>query len=100
MNSIVYIALRVVSAIITIFQYALIVRALMSWFVSPMNRFYVLLGRITEPLVAPFRSLSMRISKGRLPIDLAPLFAYLALMLLGYLINLGMNIALGYNPFF
>ena len=34
----------------------------------------------------------MRLTNGRLPIDLAPLFAFFALMLLQYLVNIAQNI--------
>ena len=47
-------------------------------------------GCLTEPLIAPFRPLAYRISNGRLPIDLAPLFSYIALMILMRLVAYGM----------
>ena len=50
---------------------------------------YNALLRFTEPLITPFRPLAYKLTSGRLPIDLAPMFSYFVLMLLeqglGYL---------------
>jgi uncharacterized protein YggT (Ycf19 family) len=64
----------------------LIARALLSWFVSPYSRLMQVVVRLSEPLVSPFRPLARRLSNGRLPIDLAPLFSILAISLLQRLV--------------
>ncbi len=86
------IAFYVIYTVLEVLKYALIIRAVMSWFVSPFNRFYRILQRLTEPMIAPFRPLSMRIAGGRLPIDLSPLFAFFALYLLQSLVTFAQNI--------
>ena len=92
MTRILSIAFYVISTVLDVLRFALILRALMSWFVSPFNRFYRVLQTVTEPMITPFRPLAMRLTNGRLPIDLAPLFAFFALMLLQYLVNIAQNI--------
>jgi len=91
-NRFLSIAFYIISTLLDVLKFALVLQALLSWFVSPTNRFYQLLRRVTEPMIAPFRPLAMRLSSGRLPIDLAPLFAFLALLLLQYLVNIAQNI--------
>lgn len=92
MNTFLSIAFYVISTILDILKFALVLQALLSWFVSPFNKFYKILRKVTEPMIAPFRPLAARLSNGRLPIDLAPLFAFFAIMLLQYLVNIAQNI--------
>ena len=60
---------------------ALLVRALMSWFVrdiySPIGKIYRLLINFTEPIVEPFRNFLSRFNTGML--DFSLLFAMLAI---------------------
>ena len=62
-------------------------RAILSWFLRPDVPVYSFLLRITEPLIAPFRPLAYKLTNGRLPIDLAPMFAYLVLIVLMNLVS-------------
>ena len=41
-------------------------------------------------MIAPFRPLAYKLSGGRLPIDLAPLFSYFVLMILMRVVSYGM----------
>jgi uncharacterized protein YggT (Ycf19 family) len=62
-----------------ILQYVLVAYCLLSWFASPINRLYVLLSRMAQPMVAPFRSLANRLIRHGLRIDLSAIFAFFAL---------------------
>jgi len=63
-------------------SWAIVLRAILSWFLRPDTPVYSFLLKITEPLIAPFRPLAYKLTNGRLPIDLAPLFTYFAIMIL------------------
>ena len=67
---------------------ALLIRALMSWFVtdmySPLGKIYGLLIRFTEPLVEPFRRLLSNFNTGML--DFSVLVAMLAIQFISNLI--------------
>ena len=82
LNTVLYQVFRGVYWVLNLCSWAIVVRAILSWFLRPDNAVYNFLLRVTEPLIAPFRPLAYRISNGRLPIDLAPLFSYIALMIL------------------
>lgn len=60
---------------------ALLVRAVMSWFVrdmySPMGKIYALLINFTEPIVEPFRNFLSRFNTG--VVDFSLLFAMVAI---------------------
>ena len=75
---------------LNICSWAIVLRAILSWFMRPDVPVYNFLLRITEPLIAPFRPLAYRLTNGRLPIDLAPLFTYFVLMILMRLVTYGM----------
>lgn len=72
-------ALYFVNALFTILFWAIIARALLSWFpVRPGNPFYslaVILHQITEPLLAPLRRVIPMIGM----IDITPIVALLLL---------------------
>lgn len=72
-----------ISIFIRIVNYIILAYCVMSWFVSPTNRLYVLLRDISQPIIAPFRALSYKLMmRSSLRIDLSPWFALLALNLL------------------
>lgn len=66
---------------------AMIIRALLSWFVrdaySPLGKIYGMIIRFTEPFVAPCRKLLSRFNTGMLDFSL-----FLALILLQAITNL------------
>ena len=70
-----------------VLQYAIIARALLSWFLRPENRFYRVLFMMTEPIVAPFRTLLNRFAKRPMMMDFSTILAYIALMFVGMLID-------------
>lgn len=72
---------RLIGWFIRLFDLLLIVYCLMSWFVSPVNRFRLLLSRLMDPLLEPFRKLQRQLLGNRLPIDLSPIIALFAINL-------------------
>ena|GEM_PF-5678978 len=83
MSGIVLTVLLVISMLLQAYSGIMFLQAIMSWFVSPMNRLYIFLRRITEPFVSIFRPLAMRLtSRMGLPIDLAFMFAVIALQII------------------
>lgn len=67
------------SMIFKILYFLLVIRIILSWFAVDIFREpYNTLYRITEPLLAPFRSLPLQIGA----IDLSPILAFLVLTFL------------------
>ena len=87
MKIIIYQVLRGLYWLLQIASWAIVLRAILSWFLRPDVPVYSFLLRITEPLIAPFRPLAYKLTNGRLPIDLAPMFAYLVLIVLMNLVS-------------
>ncbi len=87
MNIIILQVLRGLYWLLQIASWAIVLRAILSWFMRPDVPVYSFLLRITEPLIAPFRPLAYKLTNGRLPIDLAPMFAYLVLIVLMNLLS-------------
>lgn len=89
-GKILYQVLRGVYWVLQAASWCIVIRAVLSWFLRPDVPVYAFLLRITEPLIAPFRPLAYKLSGGRLPIDLAPLFSYFVLMILMRVVSYGM----------
>lgn len=89
-GKILYQVLRGVCWVLQAASWCIVIRAVLSWFLRPDVPIYAFLLRITEPLIAPFRPLAYKLSGGRLPIDLAPLFSYFVLMILMRVVSYGM----------
>lgn len=87
---IVYQVLVGLSYVLKLAYWLIIIRAVLSWFMRPDQPIYALIIRITEPMIGPFRPLAYRLTNGRLPIDLAPLFAFLAISILQRMVYAGM----------
>lgn len=82
MNQALFWILRIFAELLRLYSYVMFAQAIMSWFVQPTNRLYIFLRRITEPFVGLFRPLAMKLtSRMGIPIDLAFLFAVIALQL-------------------
>ncbi|MGI6004864.1 MAG: YggT family protein [Christensenellales bacterium] len=71
---------------LSVVLWVIIINAILSWFLPLNNKLRLLLDRITSPVIGPFRILSQKLIKGRIPLDLSPLFAILAIRLLDYLL--------------
>lgn len=64
-----------------ILSYAIIIRALLSWFPNlPHNAFFRILYDITDPLLKPFQR--FQFGGGGLSIDISPILAYFTLMII------------------
>lgn len=87
MSTVMFYVITALYTLIDILVFALVLRAILSWFIPPYNKFSILLGKLTEPLIKPFRPLAMRISQGRMPIDIAPLFSFLVLQVFRWLLQ-------------
>ncbi|HWP80574.1 MAG TPA: YggT family protein [Candidatus Acidoferrum sp.] len=77
------------SWLISIIQWALVVRAIVSWFPTfpPSQAIYQALCVLTDPIVAPIRAGLRKVPQlSQLPIDLSVLFAYFALELVRILL--------------
>lgn len=66
--------------ILSVFQLAMLIRAIMSWFPGDSNKFEIFLYAITEPLILPVRKLFERLNWFQeLPIDVSFFVTYLLL---------------------
>ena len=66
--------------ILSVFQLAMLIRAIMSWFPGDSNKFEIFLYAITEPLIMPVRKLFERLNWFQeLPIDVSFFVTYLLL---------------------
>lgn len=81
MISILTLIYQVVDNVVMILQYAIILRAILSWLPQLSNTPIVrILCDITDPLLRPFQR--FQISGGGFGMDLSPLLAYFALYLI------------------
>jgi len=72
--------LEIIASIIPVIYWLIVIRALLSWVSpDPYNPLVQFLYRVTEPILAPFRSL---IPSYRIGLDLSPIFAILSLFIL------------------
>lgn len=63
-----------------ILSWAIVIKALMSWFPNGGGQLYNMLASITEPIEAPIRNVMSRYING--PIDFSPIVAILLLSVL------------------
>jgi YggT family protein len=73
-----------IELLFNILIYAIIARALLSWFIprNSGNRLMMVLDEITEPVIAPIRRVMPRIGM----LDLSPLVAIIVLQVVQYLL--------------
>lgn len=82
MHMVVYIFAGLVSALLSILELAMMLRAILSW-IPPVSEsaFYGFVCMVTEPIVAPIRALFDRLGWfANSPIDVSFLVAYFLLM--------------------
>lgn len=71
-----------VDKLFDVIYYLVIIRILLSWFIrDPRNKFYSILVQVTEPVLAPFRLLLLRLAPN-MRIDFSPILAIFVLDLL------------------
>ena len=63
-----------------ILSWAIVIKAILTWFPNRGGQLYNILASITEPIEAPIRSIMSRYTTG--PMDFSPMIAILVLMLL------------------
>lgn len=88
---ILYVLKGFVSVILTLIQLAMLIRAILSWFVDPLNEggISTFLAILTEPLIAPVRALCAKMHwfEG-VPIDVPFIITWLLLSLLQTVIQM------------
>jgi YggT family protein len=83
-----YKILEILNLLLSIFSWVIIANALLSWFLPPDNIFRQFLSFVTEPVVGPFRRLTQRfIRSSAIPIDISPVLAIFAIMIVQQLLS-------------
>ena len=59
----------------------ILANSILSW-VMPMSKVHDFTQRLCEPLLRPFRGLSQKMTRGRMPVDFSPTLAILAMLVL------------------
>ncbi len=73
---------NVVVLLLTVVQFAMLLRAILSWFPIDSNRFIDFLYAITEPFIYPVRALFQKMNWFQnIPIDLSFMVSYLLITL-------------------
>ena len=78
-----YFLAKLISVAITVVMYAMMVRAVMPFFIRDIedNRFYLFVTLITEPVIVPVRLLLVKFNIGQdSPIDMAFMITYFILI--------------------
>lgn len=89
MGSIVYMIARLVMALLSVLEIAMLIRAILSWFPNAADSaFGDLIATVTEPVIAPIRALADRFGWFRnSPIDFSFMIAYLLIFVLQGLVS-------------
>ena len=87
---VIYFLKETINVVISVLHVAMFVRAIMSWFVDPMNegKFTAFLYMLTEPVIVPIRALCAKMHwfEG-IPLDVPFLLTWLLLSLIQTLIS-------------
>lgn len=87
-DSDVYQLATLVNLVFQVLIYAIIIRALLSWFpISPSNPLVQLLDAITEPVIAPLRRVVPRVGM----MDITPMVAIFLLYILDSILQQGLS---------
>ncbi|MBQ4156927.1 MAG: YggT family protein [Clostridia bacterium] len=62
---------------LSVIETAILIRAILSWFVDPYSRIMQILIQVTEPFVAPIRALLSRFMGDMPMVDFSPMLAML-----------------------
>lgn len=82
-----------------VLSFMIIANALLSWFLDPMHPIRDLLARFINPVLRPIRRITDKLTaNSSMPIDISPIVAYFALMLIIQLLS-GMQDFLRYRAF-
>ncbi len=72
---------------LNIFNWLIVINALLSWIMPSTHPIRIFIGRIVEPFIAPFRGLTKGFGSSTLPVDFSPLFAYIFLRIIIMLLD-------------
>ncbi len=75
-------------ALIDVLSMAMMVRAIMSWFVDEGNSVYGFFISITEPLIIPIRKLLLKTPLGSFPMDMSFLITFFLLEIVSTFLGL------------
>ena len=75
-----------IDTFLNILSVLLIVYALMTWFVRPDNPIYVVVARIADVIISPFRPISQRLFSRGFPMDLSVVFALICIRIVRVLL--------------
>jgi len=83
-----------------VLSFMIVANALLSWFLDPMHPIRSLLARFVNPILRPIRRITDRLTAtSSMPIDLSPILAYFALVLIMQLLS-GIQSLLRYRAFY
>ena len=89
MNYALHIVATVVVSLLTVIQFAMMIRAILSWFPMDDNAFTNFLYGLTEPVIYPVRALFVRMNWfQQTPLDMSFLVTFLLLSVLTTLLSL------------
>jgi uncharacterized protein YggT (Ycf19 family) len=60
-------------------QFVLLAYSIMSWVASPVNRLYMFLSRVAQPLITPFQRISMALIRRGFRFDVSVILAIVSL---------------------
>lgn len=75
-------------ALIDILSMAMMVRAIMSWFIDESNSVYSFFISITEPIIIPVRKLLSKTPLGGFPVDMSFLITFFILEIISAFLGL------------
>jgi len=85
------VVLTIAFYLIMFLEYAMLFRAILSWFMNEESKLLGILSVVTEPIVVPFRLLFQKLNWfQQTPLDVPFLFAVLFLGLAGFILQLVM----------
>lgn len=81
-NQVIVAVLEGVAWFLNIFTWLIIINALLSWVLDPNHQIRMLISRIIDPVIRPFRALTRGMSSSTMPIDFSPILAYVVLLII------------------
>ncbi len=78
-----------INLFLTVISYAIIIRSLLSWFVSPFSGIMRFMMTLTEPFIAPVRALLARLfgNGGMMGLDFSPVITFFLLRVLSAIVR-------------
>ncbi|MCR4943382.1 MAG: YggT family protein [Clostridium sp.] len=76
---------RLISSLVNVVEFLIMIECLLSWVLPGSNEIMSIIRTITNPILEPFRQLQYKFL-GNIPVDISPIFAFMALELVRRLI--------------